>query len=149
MRHSWWALAVAVAMAAAPVHAEMYKCVDESGVTQYTDKPTPGCKGGPTDIRPQPPISGKDALRSQDVKGQEQEFRSRQVERAEQEQKEARALDERKRRCSKLQAEYQTYNSGRRLSSLNEKGERTYLEEADRERRIAQLKAEIDRDCRF
>ena len=33
-----------------PVLAQMYKCVDERGVTSYSDKPRPGCKGGEVDI---------------------------------------------------------------------------------------------------
>jgi hypothetical protein len=51
-------LAAALALAAAPAAAQMYKCVDARGVTHYTDKPQPGCKGGPVDIRGSPLISG-------------------------------------------------------------------------------------------
>ena len=149
MTHTWQTLAVAATLAALPAHAQMYKCVDERGVTHYTDKPVPGCKGGPAEIRSQPPASGKDAARGQDVSRQEQEFRARQVDRAQQERNEAVALEQRKRRCSNLQVEYQFYGSDRRIARVNEKGERTYVEDADRQRRAAQLKSEIDRDCRF
>jgi len=44
--------------AAFPAAAQMYKCVDERGVTHYTDKPRPDCKGGKVDIRPIPSLSG-------------------------------------------------------------------------------------------
>ena len=38
-------LAIAVLLAfSIPAHAQMYKCVDERGVTRYSDKPMPGCK---------------------------------------------------------------------------------------------------------
>lgn len=32
------------AFAASAAHAQMYKCVDERGKTNYSDKPQPGCK---------------------------------------------------------------------------------------------------------
>jgi len=36
--------------------AQMYKCVDERGKIQYTDKPQAGCKESA--IKPSPPLSG-------------------------------------------------------------------------------------------
>lgn len=52
-------LAAVLALSALPAEAQMYKCVDQRGVTHYSDKPLPpGCKGGPVDIKGSPPISG-------------------------------------------------------------------------------------------
>lgn len=49
-------LALAVLLAAAPAaQAQLFKCVDAKGRTHYTDKPLPGCKGGPAEIKPPPP----------------------------------------------------------------------------------------------
>jgi len=46
-------------VACAPAHAQMYKCVDERGVTHYSDKPLPPtCKGGAVKIRATPPSTG-------------------------------------------------------------------------------------------
>jgi hypothetical protein len=43
-------------LACAPAYAQMYKCVDERGVTHYSDKPLPpSCKGGAVKIRGTPP----------------------------------------------------------------------------------------------
>ncbi len=40
----------------APAYAQMYKCVDQRGVTHYSDKPLPpSCKGGAVKIRATPP----------------------------------------------------------------------------------------------
>ena len=50
MRRLALALLLAVAL---PAHAQMYKCVDARGVTHYTDKPLPGCKGGAVNIHGQ------------------------------------------------------------------------------------------------
>ena len=53
-------LALAVLLlACAPAYAQIYKCVDERGVTHYSDKPMPpSCKGGVAKIRAAPPSSG-------------------------------------------------------------------------------------------
>jgi len=50
-------LALAVLLlACAPAYAQMYKCVDQRGVTHYSDKPLPpSCKGGEVKIRATPP----------------------------------------------------------------------------------------------
>jgi hypothetical protein len=46
-------------LACAPAYAQIYKCVDERGVTHYSDKPLPPtCKGGTVKIRATPPSSG-------------------------------------------------------------------------------------------
>ncbi len=49
-------LVLAVLLAAVPAaQAQLFKCVDAKGRTHYTDKPLPGCKGGPAEIKPPPP----------------------------------------------------------------------------------------------
>ena len=78
-------LLVAVAW---PAQAQMYKCTNERGVVQYTDKPSAGCKE--VDIRSSAPISGALQSPSEDLARQEAEFRKRQIDR------EASELEERK-----------------------------------------------------
>lgn len=144
------AIVIAIAaMTAAPVHAQMHKCVDERGITHYTDKPGPDCKGGPVDIRAAPPISGKVEQRQEDLTGAEREFQRRQIERTRNDQDEARKLEAQKRRCASMNAEYYRLTSGHRLARINEKGERIYVEDAERDRRAAQLKSDIARQCPF
>ena len=135
-------------MTAAPVHAQMHKCVDERGITTYTDKPPPDCKGGPVDIKGAPPISGKVEQRQEDLTGAETDFRRRQIERTGKEQDDARKLEAQKRQCAGMNAEYQRLTSGNRLARINEKGERIYVDDAERDSRAARLKADIARQCR-
>jgi hypothetical protein len=142
-------VAVLAAISAAPVHAQMHKCVDERGVTHYTDKPGPGCKGGPVEIRPTPPASGKVDERKGDPASAEGEFQRRQIQRERKDQDEARKLEAQKRRCASMHADYGRLTSGRRLARTNEKGERVYVEDAERERRAAQLKGDLARQCPF
>lgn len=145
----WAIAAVVAAISAAPVQAQMIKCVDERGVTHYTDKPPPGCKGGQVDIRPAPPISGKAQERKEDLSDAERDFQRRRIERERKDQDEARKLEAQKRRCASMHSDYQRLSSASRVYRTNEKGERVYVEDAERERRLEQLKSDISRQCPF
>lgn len=123
--------------------AQMYKCVDERGVTHYMDQPLPGCKGRQVDIGPLPPVSGSVAPPAENPPQQDADFKRRQSERERAEREERAALE---RRCSSLRQERARLSSGRRLVEINEKGERTFVEDATRERRLAGLQGAM-RDC--
>ena len=125
----------------------MYKCVDDRGVAHYTDKPDPDCKSEKVDIRPAPPISGKLQERKEDLGEAERAFRERQVDQARQEKQDARAQEAQKRKCAAMHAEYQRLTSGYRIARANEKGERVFMEDAERDRRTARLKEDIARQC--
>lgn len=130
--------AAALIALSGPAYAQMYKCVDERGVTRYTDEPRAGCKA--VEIRGSPPISGPIRAPDGDLGRQEAEFRRRQLER------ERAAANERQEliaRCGPLRREQSVLSSGRRLVRINEKGEREYVEDAERERRLAQLQREL------
>ena len=134
------AAALVFLLVALPVQAQMYKCVDARGVTSYTDKARPGCKE--VAIRGSPPISGSLQPPKQDLNFEEAEFRRRQLERA------AAADDERQaltQRCTQLRREHAALSGGRRLVRINEKGEREFMDDAVRERRVAELQRELAR----
>lgn len=145
----WLIAAALAAVSAAPVQAQMIKCVDQSGVTHYTDRPPPGCKGAAVDIRPAPPISGKVQERKEDLTDAERDFQRRRIEREGKDQDEARKIEAQKRRCASMHAEHQNLTSARRIVRTNEKGERVAVDSADVERRVAQLKDDIARQCPF
>lgn len=137
------ALVWLVLLVALPASAQMYKCVDERGVTHYSDKPRPGCKGGPVDIRPIPSISGKAVSRPPDVAGQDAQFKRRQIER---EQAETRDKVAAEQHCRQLRVEQSWLASGGRISRTDAKGNRVYMDDATRDARLAQLKEEL-RTC--
>jgi hypothetical protein len=125
-------------------HAQMYKCVDERGVTHYSDQPRPGCKGGKVDIQPIPPSSGAAApARPADLSQQDADFKRRQVER---EHAEAADKAERDQRCARLRYEHEVLATGYRIAKLNTQGERVYVDDASRDARLAKLKEEL-RGC--
>lgn len=141
-------LALAALLAALPAQAQMYKCVDARGVTQYADKPCPGGKGTEVDIRGQPPISGKVTPERDDLQAAERDFQRREAKRERKRQADAKADDARRRRCATAQAERQRWASVGRVATTDSKGERRYLDDNERAAKTAQLDAEIARSCR-
>jgi len=135
------AVFAALLAAALPAPAQMYKCVDERGVTHYTDKPRPGCKGGQVDIKPIPSISGKTvAPGSRDVAGQDAEFKRRQIEREQSESRDKAALAQ---RCSQLRQEHAWLSSGGRITHTDAQGKRVYIDDASRDARLVQVKEQL------
>ncbi len=146
MRTMAVAAAVLLALPTA-AQAQMYKCVDERGVTQYSDKPRPDCKGQKVDIQPIPPVGGKVQERSQDASRDEAEFRGRQIERERVESRELAAKKALAQRCARLQQDYGRTASARRIvEKYDSNGESVYMDDAARERRLAQLREEM-RGC--
>ena len=121
--------------------AQMYKCVDERGATQYTDKPQAGCK--PAAIKGSPPLSGELAPRKENFANQDAELKRRQLEREIAERQQGQALTQ---RCAKLRQERAILSSGRRISKFDAKGERVFMDDAVRDQRLAQLEQEL-RGC--
>jgi hypothetical protein len=138
---------LAALLAAGAAEAQMYKCLDARGITQYSDKPCPGGRGKEVDIRGQPPISGKLAPQDEDLKREEREFQRRQGQRERDAQAEAKADEQRRRKCASLQGELRRLGEQRRIASVNAQGERVFVDDATRERRMEQLRAEIARNC--
>ena len=133
------AAALLVALAG-PAHAQMYKCVDERGVTHYTDKARPDCKGGKVDIQGSPPVSGALALYKDSIDRKNADFKRRQMERESAESQEKKALEA---RCARLRQENARLASGIRLANITPKGERVFVEDAARDARLAQVRKEL------
>jgi hypothetical protein len=137
------ALVLALLLLAPAAEAQMYKCKDERGVTHYSDKPRPGCVGGPVDIRPIAPASGKLAAPARDLKQEDAAFKRRQLERAEAE--EARRAEQEKR-CTALRREQASLSRGTRVMRATPAGERVFVDDGSRDKRLGELKEAL-RGC--
>jgi hypothetical protein len=136
------ALLLVLALVPAFAQAEMYKCMDARGKSSYADQPGPGCKQ--VDIQGSPPISGKLQGSSAPAGAQEDaDFKRRQIdrERAEELEKAAEV-----KRCTALRREVAQLAPGRRYSQINDRGERVYMDDDTRDRRLAELNANM-RGC--
>ncbi len=126
--------------AASAAQAQVYKCVDERGVTHYSDKPLAGCKGKEVDIQPIPPVSGRIEQRSEDFARENADFQRRQVEREQAEAREKQALAQ---HCAGLRRERARLGGGRRVVQITPQGERIYMEDEVRDKRLAQVTDEL------
>ena len=94
---------------------QVYKCRNERGATQYSDKPCPeGVKGGEVGIQGQPPIGGKLTPHKEDLAREERDFQRRQAQRAREEQQEARQVALARKRCDNLRQQLARANAVRR-----------------------------------
>ena len=139
-----YALALLVLVLALPAHAQMYKCVDEHGKTRYADQPGAGCK--PVDIKPSPPLGGEAASRKDDFATQDAELKRRLLERDEAAAREREQREVAEHRCAGLRRENTVLASGIPIVDVNSKGEKVYMDDVTRERRLAELAAQL-RSC--
>jgi hypothetical protein len=161
-------ITVALVLAVAtPFHVNaQWKWRDAQGVIHYSDRPPPvetperdilragqkseGSRSTPTPGTPpagkpdQTPVDRNDwrALAEQMRKRDE----LRRAGQAEQDRK-ARQADELQRACETLRAELRTLESGMRIASVGEDGERQVLDETRRRQRIEQLRTDLERHC--
>lgn len=143
-------LVMAMVGCALTVHGQqIYKWVDEKGVTQYTTTPPPAGKAQTIKTAPASPATPAKTWQEQEV-----EFRVRQVERAEarhkQEQTEIKAKRDtamRRAACTSAHRDMQALQEQRPVYALNEKGERQYLDDAQRAEALRKAKAFVDQEC--
>jgi hypothetical protein len=151
--------------------AQVYKCVDSSGKTIYSQDPCPAntksgtmSRSGPSaPAAPSPDSTADKAAKGDAAKSaapktaapmtaaeQEQAFRKRQQDQAkaakESGQKDADA-QRKAEACRNARDRLAQYEIGGRLSRINAQGERYYLEDAQVEQEKAQARADIARVC--
>ncbi|HZE10747.1 MAG TPA: DUF4124 domain-containing protein [Burkholderiales bacterium] len=153
-------------LAATGAQAQVYKCLDPSGRTVYSQNPCPPSmkketmsRGG---IAPAPaaaPAAGAadKASKGDAAKGgpkttaeQEQAFRQRQLEEAkaskEGAEKSAQA-QAKAENCRNARARLSQFDIGGRITTVDEKGERTYMDDASIESGKARARADVSQFC--
>ena len=138
---------------AGPTYAQVYKWIDEKGITQYSSSPPPG-KGQKIINTPAPGATAKPIAKEKTWQEKEIEFRERQATAHEKQTKDdaERKIAQREQAakrasCIDAHTDLQSLNEKRAVYSLNERGERVYLEDKDRPRMIEELKRTIASDC--
>lgn len=137
------------ALALLPAHG-IYKWVDEKGVTHFSENPPPdGRKATKVEPKVAPPSS--DARPKEDWKQRELDLRKQRIER-EQKDERRKAVEhnrsaDRKNRCAYAQRQLHVVSAQRPVYSVNEKGERVYLEDKDRAAEAAGWRQEVATYC--
>jgi hypothetical protein len=140
---------VVAALAATPACA-IYKWVDEKGVTHFSQDPPPdGRKATKVEPKVTPP-SGPAAAPA-DWKKKEQDSRRHRIERGQaDEAARARAHNEaaeRANKCSSARRDLEVLSLQVPVYSRNERGERVYVEDKDRESEKAAARRVIEANC--
>jgi len=99
------------------------------------------------DIRASPPMSSGAAPPKEDLNATERDFQRRQMQRGRQEEAESRSAAANDKRCESLRSRAQVYGQVGRIATVDAKGERHFMDDSEREARVAQLNAEIARSC--
>lgn len=142
-------------LGATNAYCDVYKWVDPDGTVHYSDQPPSGATQEETlNIRSgaaaTPSTGAQKAPGPKSYIEQDAEFRKRQVEAEEKRVKEEKALadaKERQRNCERAQANLRALQSGVRTTRVNEKGEREYLDDNQRQQEIAIAQKSADSWC--
>jgi hypothetical protein len=128
--------------------AQMYKWVDEKGVTHYSETPPPDGKGGKVDIKPTGP-AGPSA--PTDWKQKEMDARQQRIQKEQQDQQqksqEVNQASARRNNCLESQRQLSIVQAARPVFQVNEKGEKVYLEDTDRQVQIDGWKSNVKKYC--
>ena len=144
-------LAAVLAFPAAAL-GQQYKWIDEKGRTRYGDIPPPGVRATP--LKPPPPAPSAPAAAKDkgplSTAEKDAEFRKRQQEAEKAREKEALASQEaqaKKENCARAQEYVRTIESGQRISRTDSKGERYYLDDAERAQELSKARQAASQWC--
>jgi hypothetical protein len=141
-------LAVAALLVATAVNAQIYQWKDGNGKTIISDKPPAGVR--PTH-KTEAEAPAANATPPKTTADREMDFRKRQKEsqeNAEKQQKEQAATAAKKENCDSTRRYLTTLESGERVSQVNDKGERSFMEDSQRSQEIAKAKQNMQAACK-
>jgi hypothetical protein len=137
----------ALAFAALPAAAALYKWTDENGRVVYGDTPPAGVKA--ERLNAAVPPADPNAVR--DMAAKDAQINKRQQAHAEDEVKAEKAQADAKaklERCAQIRGNIQTLRSDAAVFRFNEKGEKVYMEAPDRAKGVADAEKLLrDLDC--
>jgi hypothetical protein len=136
-----WALVV-------PAIAQVYKWVDEQGGTHYGERAPQGRKAEEVGQRlanpgPAPGKAAQPSWQEQDL-----QFRRRRIENEQAEAKNKQREATQAQACSQARNQVAQVRSARRLYSMDEKGERVFQSDDERNASIARLEQLVSERCR-
>lgn len=143
------ALAAVVVLAATAANAEIYQWKDKNGKTIISDKPPTENVVEQKKIASDPSTAG--AATQKTTADRDLEFRKRQKEsqeNAEKAQKEQAAATEKQENCVNARRSLATLESGERVSLRDDKGERYFMDDAQREQEIAKTRQAVEANCK-
>ena len=135
-------------LAATTVNAQIYQWKDESGKTVISDKPPVGSTRPQRTFESAPPASNPSAQKT--LADRDMEFRKRQKEARESEEKARKehvASANKKENCDNARRHLQALESGERIAMRDEKGERYFMEDGQRDQEAAKARQAVQSHC--
>lgn len=129
--------------------AEVYKWVDERGNTHYGERPPQNSDVGEVTIRKGP--SGPDPILERQRERQRKLLDVMQQEREEKKEKKQKSREEREqqqRRCFRARDRLKQYRRAGLLYEYDKQGNKTFLDDMEREKAIKQAENDVSRYCR-
>jgi len=147
--HKKIVLALMSVLLAAPAAAQVYKWVDGAGVTHYSEKPPETGKSKEVQLHGATP-AGASPNPGLDASLQERDraFRQRQAAREQDEAKQAKDRARLEQQCKSERNALADMRQISRLYEMNDKGERVFLTDAQRDEKLASRQAEYDKFCK-
>jgi uncharacterized protein DUF4124 len=140
---------------ALPVSAQLYKWVDADGRVHYTDQPPPADAKQDQKLnirKTQPgavaPTDAQTPAAPQSTAEKDLEFRKRKIDQEQAQAKAAEAENESRERCASAQRRLYTYLDAGRIYSIDDNGERVYLDDDARQRDIEAARKDVARHCK-
>jgi hypothetical protein len=131
-----------------PAFAQVYKWVDEKGVTHYGERPPLGRKADAVEQRLANPAPAPEKALQPDWKEKEIEFRKRRIASEQSEAKDRQKEMSQRQACNQARDQLAQFKSARRLYRLDEKGERVFQSDDERNAAVARLDQLVAERCR-
>lgn len=131
-----------------PSPAQVYKWVDEKGVTHYGEHAPQGRKAEALERRPASPGPAPGKAAQPAWKEQDLEFRKRRIEAEQADAKNRQREESLRHACNRARDELAQMRAARQLYRLDDKGERVYQSEEERKASIARLEQLVSARCR-
>jgi len=152
MKHTASAALLAISLCIAlPVTAQVYQWKDENGKTVISDKPPVGQVRDQKKIGNASPSTSTNGQKQPSLTDREMDFRKRQKdaqESAEKKRKEDASAGEMQENCKNARNQLTSLESGDRISMHDDKGERYYMNDAQREQEIAKVRKFVETSCK-
>ncbi len=132
---------------AASASAQVYKWVDEKGVTHYGERPPQGKKASEVPNKLGTPGPGA-ASPAEDWQQKDRAFRQRKIQADTADEKQKQDAARRQEQCNQQRDLLARLKQSGRSYTLNEKGERVYMNDAERDAAIARQEKLTAEQCR-
>jgi hypothetical protein len=138
---------IALLLSASAAFGQVYRWVDEKGVTHYGAQPPQGAKAREVEDKlATPPGTAPRSGRSEDWQQKDREFRQRQIQAGEGQAKKDQEEAQRRTMCNE-QRDLLARLRQNRTYTLNEKGERIFDDETQRQATIARQEKIVAQYC--